>query len=124
MQHWPYDSKPHLCADSAFGSFELMKDIVDWGGKATMSVAQEPQWLWKVLSYSVPPGHWRATQSPTLVASVHAKLNKENNCTIYKHLISNAYHSTAISCNNNNNNNQSTTEQSAIPELPADSSML
>lgn len=118
MEHWSYDSKPHLCADSAFGSFELMKDIANWGGKTTMSVAQEPQWLWKVLSYCVPPDHWRAAQTPTFIASVHAKLNKETNCTIYKHVISNAYQSEPI-CSDNNNNNVSTTEQPTIPDLPA-----
>jgi len=37
MQRWPYERKPHIVADAAFGSIEMLEKITTWGGSATLS---------------------------------------------------------------------------------------
>lgn len=44
---------PHLVVDSAFGSFDKLKDIVNTGGNATMSMpATTKLWLWELLDFN------------------------------------------------------------------------
>ncbi len=44
--------QPHLIVDSAFGSFDHMKEIVAEGGGATMSMpSQTKPWLWELLNF-------------------------------------------------------------------------
>ena len=43
---------PHLVVDSAFGSFEKLRDIVNTGGNATMSMPSTTKpWLWELLDF-------------------------------------------------------------------------
>lgn len=54
-------SKPHVVADSAFGSLQMLKDITAAGWTGTLSMpCNEPSYLWNVLNMNVPPNHWRA----------------------------------------------------------------
>jgi hypothetical protein len=34
MERWPYNDRPHIVADRAFGSLELLQDIINWGWKS------------------------------------------------------------------------------------------
>ncbi len=44
--------RPHLVVDSAFGSFEKLRDIVNAGGNATMSMPSTTKpWLWELLDF-------------------------------------------------------------------------
>ena len=55
------EKKPHIIADSAFGSLSLLKDIERWGGHATLSFSiLKESWLWNSLCHAVPINHWRA----------------------------------------------------------------
>ena len=38
MKKWRFSNKPHIIADSGFGSFSLLQDISNWGGVATLSL--------------------------------------------------------------------------------------
>lgn len=53
---------PCATGDAAFGSLTLAEEIQQWGGVATFSMPDNKatHYLWKVLSHSVPVGHWRA----------------------------------------------------------------
>ena len=58
---WPLERKPHIVADSGFGSFSLLTEIAEWGGTATLSIpTNECQKLDVLLSYNLPLNHWRA----------------------------------------------------------------
>jgi hypothetical protein len=61
LSRWSKPTRPHFVADAAFGSLELVKKISEWGGKATLSFnINNNTWLWNCLTFSLPPGHWRA----------------------------------------------------------------
>lgn len=61
MKNWPLETKPHIVADSGFGSFTLLKEIAQWGGVATLSIpTNECQKLNLLLSYNLPLNSWRA----------------------------------------------------------------
>jgi hypothetical protein len=61
MKNWPLEKKPHIVADSGFGSFPLLTEIAEWGGTATLSIpTNECQKLDVLLSYNLPLNHWRA----------------------------------------------------------------
>jgi len=63
MQRWPYERKPHIVADAAFGSIEILKKITTWGGSATLSCPQTVMpWIWELLSHNLPPSHWSAAK--------------------------------------------------------------
>jgi hypothetical protein len=50
-QRFPFLT-PSLVVDSAFGSFDRMMEIINAGGRATMSMsAQVKPWLWKMLNW-------------------------------------------------------------------------
>jgi len=78
MQRWPYERKPHIVADAAFGSIEMLEKITTWGGSATLSCPQTVMpWIWELLSIinnNLPPSHWRAAklQSSNIIASLLA----------------------------------------------------
>lgn len=51
----------HLCADSAFGTTQVMDAITAGGGKFTLSFGKDvlPE-VWKALTLGLREGHWRA----------------------------------------------------------------
>ena len=65
--------QPHWIVDAGFGSEELVQLATQRGGSMTASISQVQMGsLWKALSFSVPPGCWRAATNGTgMVASVH-----------------------------------------------------
>ena len=61
MKNWSFERKPHIVADSGFGSFSLLAEITQWGGTATLSLPiNECQRLNLLLGYNLPVGYWRA----------------------------------------------------------------
>lgn len=95
LQRWNKKGHPHWIVDAAFGSTGMMNDVDTTGGYATMSTAVSNQpWLWKVLSYNLPPGHWRAAiQSSTgYIASCHA-LTDDKGQKHYQQLLASGWNS-------------------------------
>ena len=37
LQRWKTRDKPHIIAEAAFGSFDILQEIAEWHGMATMS---------------------------------------------------------------------------------------
>ena len=55
MKQWRFATKPHIVADSGFGSIPLLKEIISWGGSGTLSVpSNETGFLGKFLGYNLP----------------------------------------------------------------------
>ena len=93
MNRWQHDSKPHIVADSAFGSFSLLQEIHDWGGYATLSVPINVNaFLWKVLSINSPANSWRSAVNGNIIAA-SSTMNDKNNKIVHKQIISNGYSS-------------------------------
>lgn len=92
MGSWKYQTKPHIFADAAFGSFSVVEMAKQSGFKVTTSVPiSHESWLWNLLGTNVPPEYWRAAISPTgVVASCHV-IAKPNGNLVYQHLLTNAY---------------------------------
>ena len=74
ITRWQLIDRPHLVADAAFGGFDTLKTIADWGGTSTMSCPSGTSpWLWDMLSTNLPAGNWRgAENSDGIVAAIHA----------------------------------------------------
>ena len=76
MDNWSFEKRPHIVADSAFGSFQLLDDIKRWGSTATfaLSSSTEPN-LWKLLRAGLVNDKWRAAFNETsgVVASLSLK---------------------------------------------------
>lgn len=69
-------------ADAAFGNWDLLQQIHEWGGKATFSFNYgNTTWLWDVLSYGLACKHWRAAVNleKHCVASVHVIIDDKGN---------------------------------------------
>jgi len=51
IQRWQYAHKPHIVADSAFGSLRVAQQISEWGGAYTFAVSERvlPH-IWELLS--------------------------------------------------------------------------
>jgi hypothetical protein len=60
MKNWPLERKPHIVTNSGFGSFALLTEIAQWGGTATLLIANKCEKLDTFLSYNLPLNHWRA----------------------------------------------------------------
>lgn len=79
LQRWPEAFiKPHFIADSAFGSIDMVKKIITWGGKCTLACAPTvEQWLWETLSIDLPGKTWRAAvqMDTKIVAAI--RINQE-----------------------------------------------
>jgi hypothetical protein len=64
MKHWTTEPKPHILGDSAFGSFSLLEEIIDWGAGGTFAMQGKfAPYLWEVLSANLPPNTWRAAHN-------------------------------------------------------------
>jgi len=87
---WALDKKPMIIGDAAFGSFDLLRKIEEWGGTATSS-----QFLWSVLSMNTPPNTWRAAANKHWLAGSHTITDK-NGKKVFQQVISNAFHASEI----------------------------
>jgi hypothetical protein len=86
-------SHPHWVADAAFGSVAMVKDIQEWDAIGTLSCSSNQQgWLWNVLSYQLPPRHWRVAYHSELdiIASCHA-VTDDNGKKHYQQLLSSGW---------------------------------
>jgi hypothetical protein len=71
LVRWGRPERPHVVADSAFGSVAMAEYITQWGGRATLASSTIRQtWMWNILSYNLPNGHWRAAVMNGFVFSV------------------------------------------------------
>jgi hypothetical protein len=71
LARWELEERPHLVADSAFGSLLALDHLRQWGCVATMACASNKEsWVWLLLSKSLPSGHWRAALIGQVVYSV------------------------------------------------------
>lgn len=70
---YPFDLKPHIIGDAAFGNTELITRIQEWGGNATFSFNENnTSWLWDLLAYKTPPNTWKAAMKNEVIATLHA----------------------------------------------------
>lgn len=73
---------PHLIVDSAFGSFEKIRDIVCTGGGATMSMTPNAKpWLWELLDFNcgIDEGRLAYLPSDNIVISSFKVLSEAGN---------------------------------------------
>ena len=63
----------HWFMDAGFSSKNLIELATEKGGDVTMSIPElHSKFLWDALSFSLPPGYWRAAvHASGLVASIH-----------------------------------------------------
>lgn len=102
MQQWRFDIKPHIVADSGFGSFVMLNHIISWGTVATLSVpTNESNNLAPFLSYNLPVGNWRACMNEKgVVFSVECKSvtnSNGGNSIAHKYIVTNAFKCKPIS---------------------------
>lgn len=92
MENWKFQGpKPHIITDSAFGSFELMKEVSEKGFYWTSSIPSDNNNpLWQVLSHNLATGSWRAAMKDNVIASCSVITSKKGKF-VYKHVISNAF---------------------------------
>lgn len=96
MSRWGNLSKPHMVADAAFGSFDILKEISEWGGMGTFSCSSgNTPWLWEMLSTNLPPHSWRAAINVELgvVASIHTATDDKGKKT-HQQLLSTGWDTT------------------------------
>ena len=104
FNRWLHDIKPHIVADSAFGSLELLKEINTWGGFATFaSSINKQQSLWNTLAINTPANTWRAAINDCYIFSSHTIYDK-NNKIIHQQVMTNGFTFQSSSINNSNNN--------------------
>lgn len=95
MQRWAYDWKPHIVADSAFGSLNLMHEILDWGGTATLSVASTTEEsLWRLLGSVLSRNQWNAAQNTRGVIATCSKIESITGELVQKNILSSGYQAT------------------------------
>jgi len=110
MKRWLLDSKSHFLCDSAYGSFELLQEIIDWMGDATFAISVNiSQYLWDVLSAHATPNTWRAAMNDQgIVATCHT-IHDRNGKLVHQQVISNAFTDNVI-----NNENYSILNETQI----------
>ena len=96
MKNWPNSlPKPHVVADSGYGSFSLLAEIAQWEGYATMSIpSNECQKLSNLLGYNLPLDHWRVCIKNKVIFSAQHKLvdaASGESVMAKKYVISNAF---------------------------------
>ena len=96
MKQWKFSTKPHIVADSGFGSFKLLQNIITWGATATLSIpTNESDKLAPFMAYNLPVGHWRACiNTEKIIFSVECKqvdaIHGGTSIT-HKYIITNAF---------------------------------
>lgn len=86
--HWV---KPHIVGDSAFGSFNMIQEIENWGGLGTLAISRtESPWLWNTLDQNLSPNHWRAAKKNSIVSSLHVIVD-DNDKMVTQQIVSNGF---------------------------------
>jgi hypothetical protein len=70
MERWPFNNnnKPHFVADRAFGSWELINEVKQWGGIATLAFPSGTCGeVWNLLVHNLPLDCWRASEKEGIV---------------------------------------------------------
>lgn len=96
MKTWAAPTKPHILGDSAFGSFDLLKEIVDWGGGGTFAMQGKfAPHLWEVLSVNLPPNTWSAAYNDRgWTASCSMIFDEPSQKQTYQQILSTAFRAT------------------------------
>jgi|YelNatPaOPRAMG01_1025707.scaffolds.fasta_scaffold64168_2 hypothetical protein len=81
MNQWRFETKPHIVADSGFGSLALARDIRTWGGYSTMSVSVIEAPFNTLISENLPLNKWRACVKDGIILSVQTKKSENSNET-------------------------------------------
>jgi hypothetical protein len=104
----PFDDKPVVIADSAFGTDEVRKAIDNWGGLGVLSFRPSiHEWLWVTLSHNVPPGNYRAARAPDpdgWIASASVGVVDEGK-VMYKNVFTSLFSGSAVHLEPNNASN-------------------
>ena len=94
LDSWPWETKPHIVGDSAFGSFDLLEDVTKRGATATFAIRDtcSPN-LWKLLSKDLQVDKHRMAycSKKQIVASVSSKRRAHNEDAITKCVISSGF---------------------------------
>jgi hypothetical protein len=110
MDRWLLEAKPHLVGDAAYGSFETLTKIVNWGGNGTFSFnSNKENFLWETLAFNVPPQNSRIAENESFVASVH--VINANGKRVTQQVVSTAYKSAKL-------HPTSTPNQSSTSNMP------
>lgn len=123
MHQWRYEHKPHFVMDNAFGSFELMDEIVKWGGSGTVSIPMHiEETLWKLMGMNLAQNQWRAAQhtSGMIITSSKIQTSSSSEATtklVQKNLLATGYRSTTTSSSRNRTNPISDSEASHLLSL-------
>ena len=93
--------KPHIIADSAFASSDLMLKVKTWGGSLTTAVpSNNNSYLWKLLSWNVPPNFWRAAiSSDGNLASIHRIIDDNSNKITTQQILSTGFNCVPLDFN-------------------------
>jgi hypothetical protein len=121
LKNWKLVCKPHVVADSAFGSFDVMKQIVELGFSATLSMpATASDWLWDVLSHNLPSDHWRAAVKDNIVASVQYRKDEKTGKSSFKQILSSGvdFQLSRMYSQKGSDNNNNNTPPTVSSELP------
>lgn len=98
LKRWNLIDRPHIVADAAFGSIDILKEITEWGSVATLSCpVGNSAWLWETLSTNLPAWNWRGAHNEELqiVASVHAATDDKGGL-VHQQLLSTGFKAIAV----------------------------
>lgn len=72
----------------------MLSEVTQWGGQITTAVSPSvcPE-IWNVLSYNLPPEHWRIAFKDNVIASCHATKDSNDNL-VYQRLFSTVWKAT------------------------------
>jgi hypothetical protein len=90
---WFLESKPHFISDSAFGSFDEMFQVHEWGALWTTSMpSTSTPFLWNALSYNCGPNTWKAVlNSHGIIASSHTIIVEETKKIVRQQVLTNGF---------------------------------
>ena len=79
MNRWCLETKPHIIANTAFRSLDLVYEIEKWGKYATFSISSNnTAWLWDILSLNLPCLSWCIAQHSTGIIALCSALMDKN----------------------------------------------
>ena len=94
LQMGSLKDRPHLVADSAFGSLMLLEYLKQWGGAATLSFASDNLVdLWEWISSDLPNGTHRIAQNTNkeLMGAVRTLVPVGKSKQIYQQILTNGF---------------------------------
>jgi hypothetical protein len=102
MNWWNYENKPHIVADSTFGSFDLMREVTQWGGSRTFNIFPSIETdLWKLMGMFLQKDWWKAAQNSSGMIISSSKLepmrcSSASNQIVQKNLLVSGFKSSTI----------------------------